>query len=85
MADNNGKKSIDERLDALTMNLELLSHQSETHDRQIGEMQVSLQKLEVYVNQVTANVEKLATLTENMAWAVSAHEARITALETRGQ
>jgi septal ring factor EnvC (AmiA/AmiB activator) len=97
VADNNGKKSIEERLDAVAMNLELLSHQSETHDRQIAELRESINRTEAaiarteaaiaqtdtHVNNVVATVDKLAALTENMAWALSAHEGRIAALEVR--
>lgn len=57
MADEPKKKSLDERLDALTMNLELLSHQVEAHDRQLDTIVGILEKTGHQIQALTALAE----------------------------
>jgi ABC-type transporter Mla subunit MlaD len=64
---DNGKRSIDERLDALTMNLELLSHSVEAHDRQIDKL--------------TDALTKLVAVSNELVRISGAHERRIADLE----
>ncbi|MGD1072592.1 MAG: hypothetical protein ABSB15_20905 [Bryobacteraceae bacterium] len=73
MADN-GKRSIDERIDALTMNLELLSHSVEAHDRQIDKLTDALAKLVAVTNEDATAIRTLARIAD-------AHERRIADLE----
>ena len=70
----NGKRNIDERLDALTMNLELLSHSVEAHDRQIDMLTDAVTKLVAVTNEDATAIRTLARLAE-------AHESRIADLE----
>jgi len=70
----NGKRNIDERLDALTMNLELLSHSVEAHDRQIDKLTDAVTKLVAVTNEDATAIRTLARLAE-------AHESRIADLE----
>jgi hypothetical protein len=72
---DNGKRNIDERLDALTMNLELLSHSVEAHDRQIDKLTDAVTKLVAVSNEDATAIRTLARLAE-------AHESRIGNLET---
>jgi ABC-type transporter Mla subunit MlaD len=71
---DNGKRSIDERIDALTMNLELLSHSVEAHDRQIDKLTDALAKLVAVTNEDATAIRTLARIAD-------AHERRIADLE----
>ena len=62
-------KSIDERLDALTMNLELMSHANEAQDRRIEKLTASIEKLVEVSNRDAVNLSALARIAE-------AHERR---------
>ena len=70
MADPNGKKSFEERMEAMAMNLELLSHSVQAHDRQIGDLKDSIAKLVEVTNQDATAIRTLARIAE-------AHERRI--------
>ena len=74
MADN-GKRNIDERLDALTMNLELLSHSVEAHDRNIDKLTDAITKLVAVTNEDATAIRTLARLAD-------VHERRIADLES---
>lgn len=76
MPEDNGKKTIDERLDALTMNLELLSHSVEAHDRQIDKLTAAIEKIVALTNDDASAIRTLARIAE-------AHERRIDHLEGR--
>jgi len=69
-------KSIDERLDALTMNLELMSHANEAQDRRIEKLTASIEKLVEVSNRDAVNLSALAQIAE-------AHERRPENLEGR--
>ena len=70
-ADNGGKKrTIDERIDALTMNLELMSHSVEAMRDSFGTMRDSLGTMRDNVQIVFETVTKLALLADN-------HQTRI--------
>jgi hypothetical protein len=72
MAEENGRKrTIDERLDALTMNLELLWHSVqqqttniEKHDAQIKQQTANIDKLVVVTNQDADAIRRLAHIAE---------------------
>ncbi len=80
--------NIDERLEALTMNLELLSHASETHriaseayrlageaqDRRIDKLTASIEKLVQVTNEDATNIRALAGI-------VQSHERRLSDIE----
>ena len=66
--------TIDERIGALTIDLELLSHSTEAHDRQIAELRDSIAKLVEVSNRDAANIRILARIAE-------AHESRIADFE----
>ncbi len=74
----NGKKSIDERLEALTMNLELLWHETEARgkamDLRMDKIMQAIDKLVTVTNQDATAIRTLARIAE-------AHEARIAGLE----
>jgi hypothetical protein len=81
MEGNDGKRSIDERLDALTMNLELMSHaneaqdrRNEAQDRRIDKLTASIEKLVEVSNRDAIDIAALARIAE-------AHEHRIDRLE----
>jgi hypothetical protein len=75
VADNNGrKKSIDERLEALTMNLELMSHANEAQDRRIEKLMDAIEKLVKVTNDDAFAIRTLARIAD-------AHEHRISDLE----
>lgn len=59
--------TIDERIEALTMNLELLSHQQETHGKRIEMLITAAEK-------DGENIRSLARIAES-------HERRLTELE----
>lgn len=69
-------KSIDERLDALTMNLELMSHANEAQDRRIEKLTASIEKLVEVSNRDAVNLSALARIAE-------AHERCLENLEGR--
>ena len=68
------KMSIDERLDALTMNLELMSHANEAQDRRIEKLTASIEKLVEVSNRDAVDISALARIAE-------AHEHRLENLE----
>jgi len=75
MEDDSGKKrSIDDRLDALTMNLELMSHANEAQDRRIEKLTASIEKLVEVSNRDAIDISALARIAE-------AHEHRLENLE----
>jgi len=75
MDESRGKKrSIDERLDALTMNLELMSHANEAQDRRIEKLTASIEKLVEVSNRDAIDISALARIAE-------AHEHRLENLE----
>jgi hypothetical protein len=71
---NGKKRSIDERLDALTMNLELTSHANEAQDRRIEKLTASVEKLVEVSNRDAVDTSALARIAE-------AHEHRLENLE----
>jgi hypothetical protein len=73
MANNNGK-TIDERLEALTMNLELMSHANEAQDRRIEHLTDAIEKLVKVTNEDATSIRTLARIAE-------AHEGRLSRLE----
>ena len=77
MAEPNGnskKRSIDERIDALTMNLGLMSHANEAQDRRIEKLTASIEKLVEVSNRDAESISALARIAE-------AHEQRPENLE----
>jgi hypothetical protein len=80
MADANGseKKSIDERLDALTMNLELVWHTTEERGRQtdvrMDKLMAAVEKLVEVSNRDAIDIAALARIAES-------HERRLENLE----
>jgi acetolactate synthase regulatory subunit len=68
------KRSIDERLDALTMNLELTSHANEAQDRRIEKLTASIEKLVDVSNRDAVDISALARIAE-------AHEHRLENLD----
>ena len=66
--------SIDERLEALTMNLELMSHANEAQDRRIDKLTDAIEKLVAVTNEDATNIRALAGI-------VQSHENRISRLE----
>ena len=70
--------TIDERLEAITMNLELMSHQMEEQRERLEKMaalfDVRFEKLDVRFEKLLAGVEKLLTIAEN-------HEGRLSSIE----
>jgi len=82
MAEGNGaKRTIDDRLDALTMNLELMSLTAEAREKahadEIGRILQAIDKLVVVTNEDASNIRALARIAE-------ARQSRISGLE-RGQ
>jgi hypothetical protein len=75
MDEASGKnRSIDERLHALTMNLELMSHANEAQDRRIEKLMTSIEKLVEVSNRDAIDISALARIAE-------AHEHRLENLE----
>jgi hypothetical protein len=58
------KRSIDERLDALTMNLELMNHENEAQDRRIEKLTASIEKLVEVSNRDAVDISALARIAE---------------------
>jgi hypothetical protein len=71
MADSDGKKSIDERLEAIAMNLELLWHDIEAM-KAANEARDKV--VDIRMDKIMTAVEKLVTVMES-------HERRINGLE----
>jgi hypothetical protein len=74
MADEKKKRTIDERLDALVINLELLWHSVQTHALQIKQQTANIDKLVAVTNQDAIAIRSLARIAE-------AYEGRIKGLE----
>ena len=74
MEEGKGKRNIDERLDALTMNLESMSHTNEARDRRIEKLTESIEKLVEVSNRDAIDISALARIAE-------AHEHRIETLQ----
>lgn len=77
--------TIDERLEALTMNLELMSHSAEANARQI-EAQIEahdrqIEKLTDAVTKLVGVSNEDATAIRTLARIADLHEKRITGLE----
>ena len=66
-----GKRNIDERIDALAMNLELFSHSVDDDHR----------RFEARFEKVTGALETLVQVSNQLARTAEAHEARIADLE----
>jgi len=66
--------TIDERLEALTMNLELMSHSAEANARQIEKLTDAVTKLVSVSNEDATAIRTLARIAD-------LHEKRITGLE----
>jgi hypothetical protein len=60
--ESNGKKSIDERLESLTMNLELMSHANEAQDRRIEKLTDAIEKLVAVTNEDATAIRRLARI-----------------------
>lgn len=90
MADTNPKRNIDERLDALTMNLELLCHSVDANasriaanDGQIAANASQIDKLTEAITRLVEVTNEDATAIRTLARLAAAHEQRIAAIETR--
>jgi hypothetical protein len=68
------KRTIDERLDALAMNLELVSHANEAQDRRIEKLTASIEKPVEVGNRDAMDISALARIAD-------AHERRLENLE----
>jgi hypothetical protein len=66
--------NIDERLEALTHSLELLSHETEKHDRQIA-------KLGTFVGEVAEGTARLLRVAEMHEHRLDSHDDRLDKLE----
>jgi hypothetical protein len=66
--------TIDERLEAVTMNLELMSHNQEAQDKRIELLTAVTEKLVTAVERDAENIRALARIAE-------AHEQRLTDIE----
>ena len=80
--------TIDERIEALTMNLELVSHQQEADRQRIQELiasgqdlQTKMENLRESVAQQRDNIEELIPLVKDLVRVAGMHERRITRLE----
>jgi hypothetical protein len=71
---NGKKRNIDERLDALAMNLELMIHANEAQDRRIEKLTAAIEKLAEVSNRDGESISALARIAE-------AHEHRLENLE----
>ena len=83
VADNNGKRNIDERLDALTMNLELLFHSLEANANRIEATDRQMDKLMEAITKLVEVTNEDATAIRTLARLAAVHEQRIAAIETR--
>jgi hypothetical protein len=66
--------TIDERLEALTHNLELLSHETEKHDKQIAQ-------LSTLVTEVAEGTARLLRVVEMHEHRLDSHDDRLDKLE----
>ena len=66
--------SIDERLEALTMNLELQAREGESQRQSIHELRLSIQELKNLIEMDAQNIRSLARVAE-------AHERRLDHIE----
>jgi|HubBroStandDraft_3_1064219.scaffolds.fasta_scaffold1132631_1 hypothetical protein len=73
--------TIDERLEALTMNLELMSHSTEANARQIEANARQIEKLTDAVTKLVGVSNEDATAIRTLARIADLHEKRITGLE----
>lgn len=73
--------TIDERLEALTMNLELMSHSVAAHDRQIEAHDRQIEKLSDAITKLVGVSDEDATAIRMLARIPEMHEKRIAGLE----
>lgn len=80
--------TVDERLEALTMNLELMSHSAEAnarhieaHDRQIEANARQIEKLTDAVTKLVGVSNEDATAIRTLARIADLHEKRVTGIE----
>ncbi len=73
--------TVDERLEALTMNLELMSHSAEANARQIEANARQIEKLTNAVTKLVGVSNEDATAIRTLARIADLHERRITGLE----
>ncbi len=66
--------TIDERLEALTMNLQLASHEGEAQRKRI-------EAVSEHIDRLADSVEKLFGTVEKLAGVAASHERRLTNLE----
>jgi DNA repair ATPase RecN len=76
MATGNG--NIDERLEAVTMNLELMSASVEAHDRQLATIMDAIEAHDRQITTIIGALEKLVKVAET-------HDRRIADLEGGGR
>ena len=68
------KRSVDDRIDAIAMNLELLS-------QDVQQLTESSKRNAEDIRALTISIAKLTSIVETLAGAVMGHERRITSLE----
>ena len=73
--------TIDERLEAITMNLELLSHEREKDNERITAQGQNIDRLEKAVVQLTGIAGKTFESIQGLIRTAEIHERRLTQLE----
>ena len=68
------KRNVDDRIDAIAMNLELLSHD-------VQQLTESTKRNAEDIRVLTISITKLTSIVETLAGAVIGHERRLTSLE----
>jgi len=73
--------TIDERIEALTMNLELMSHEVEGLRASLETLRASMETQRETAAQQHENIEELIPLMRDLVRVAAMHERRITRLE----
>jgi prefoldin subunit 5 len=75
------KRTIDERIDALTMNVELISHDVESLRASMAELRVSTSELRVSTSELAAASKQDGENIRALARIAEIHERRLSAIE----
>ena len=75
------KRTTDERVDAIAMNLELLHHVVTEMGIKVTEMGIKVAANATAIEALTGNVNRIVTVVETLAGLVRSHEERLSRLE----
>jgi hypothetical protein len=75
------KVTIDERIEALTMNLELMSHQQEAQVKRAESFHASIESFRASIEEFHSSIEEIVPIVKDLVRVAEMHERRITRIE----